>query len=116
MRRPPKPRQKVVNGYAYAVVTLSDGAGKRKDHILGRWDDPDSEKEYARLIAEWQTQGQCLDTKATGSDITVAELLLRFWNHAERHYRHPDGTPTDELAPYQISLRPLRHLYVLIAV
>ena len=39
------------------------------------------------------------------------ELILRFWPHAEMHYRHPDGNPTSELADYKLSLRPLRHSY-----
>jgi hypothetical protein len=50
MRKPPQPRQKTVNGYTYAVVTLADSNGKRKDHILGRWESPDAELEYVRLI------------------------------------------------------------------
>src|SRR5262249_24242296 len=48
---------------------------------------------------------------ASGSDLTVNELILAFWKHAELHYRHPDGTPTSELGDYRLSLRPLRELY-----
>ena len=39
------------------------------------------------------------------------ELILAFWRHAEKHYRHEDGTPTSELNDYKLSLRPLRELY-----
>ena len=38
--------------------------------------------------------------------------ILLFWTrHAEKHYRHADGTPTGELDNYRDSLRPLRGLY-----
>jgi len=46
-----------------------------------------------------------------GSDTTVSELLLAFWKHAENHYRHPDGTHTEELNWFRVSLRPVRELY-----
>ena len=45
------------------------------------------------------------------SDLSVNEVILRFWRHAEMHYRHPDGTPTGELDNFRDSLRPLRQLY-----
>jgi integrase len=41
----------------------------------------------------------------------VAEVILAFWRHAERHYRHEDGSPTSEVRNYRFSLRPLRELY-----
>lgn len=31
-------------------------------------------------------------------DLTVNEVLLAFWEHAQRHYRRADGTPTNELS------------------
>jgi integrase len=111
VRKPPQPRKKTVNGHVYAVVTLSDGTGKRKDHVLGRWESPDAEREYARLIAEWEAQGRRLPENQAGPDFTVNELLERFWEHVEQHYRHPDGSPTSEVDNYKLSLRPLRHFY-----
>jgi hypothetical protein len=38
-------------------------------------------------------------------------VLLAFWRHAERHYRHADGTPTSEIREYKYSLRPVQELY-----
>lgn len=35
-----------------AVVTLSDGLGRRRDVLLGRHGTPESRVEYARVIAE----------------------------------------------------------------
>jgi integrase len=97
-----------------AVVTL-DG----KDHYLGPW--PAGEKRppsptqvaYDRLVAEWLANGRHLPAAAAEEEalLSVNELILAFWRHAEQHYRHEDGTPTSELADYRLSLRPLRKLY-----
>jgi integrase len=43
--------------------------------------------------------------------LTVNEVLVRFWAHAEGYYRHLDGTPTSELDEYRLSLKPLKALY-----
>src|SRR5262249_58478901 len=62
--------------------------------------------------APWLDAGRSLP--ATDGDtpaLTVNELILRFWRHAEEHYRRPDGTHTSELADYKKSLRPLRQLF-----
>src|SRR5947207_3195119 len=94
-----------------AVVTLTDGLGGRRDVLLGRYGSADSRLEYGRVIAEWEANGRRLTAAAVGSDLTVSELILAFWRHAEQHYRHPDGTPTSELTEYRYSLKPLRELY-----
>jgi integrase len=90
------------------------------DLYLGRWPrrqtEPPAEvrAEYDRVIAEWLASGR--GAVRSGADrtppgMTVAELVVAFWPHAEQHYRHPDGTPTGELHDYKLSLRPLAHLY-----
>jgi integrase len=94
-----------------AIVTLTDGLGGRKDFTLGEFNSPESRAEYARLLAEWEANGRRLPKPEAAADLTVNELLVRFWPHAEQHYRHPDGTPTGELADYKLSLRPFRELY-----
>jgi integrase len=38
-------------------------------------------------------------------------MLVAFWQHVERHYRHPDGTPTGEPDNFRYALRPLREMY-----
>jgi integrase len=45
------------------------------------------------------------------SGISVAELLLAFLRHAERHYRRPDGTNTDELANCKQTARVVRETH-----
>jgi integrase len=92
------------------VVTLGG-----RDHYLGHWPDgqptpPDLVRAaYDALVAEWLAAGRPM---AAAPRLTVAELILRFWDgHAVAHYRHPDGTPTSELADFRLSLRPLRRLF-----
>jgi integrase len=95
-----------------AVVTLPDGLGGRRDVLLGKYGTPESRAEYARVLAEWEAAGRRLARPAgAAADLTVNELILRFWPHAEQHYRYPDGTPTNELNDFRLSLRPLRQLY-----
>jgi integrase len=95
-----------------AIVTLTDGLGGRRDILLGKYGTAASRAEYARVIAEWEAGGRHPpQTAATCADLTVNEVTARFWQHAEQHYRHPDGTPTNELDEFKYSLRPLKHLY-----
>jgi integrase len=93
-----------------AVVTLNDLLGRRRDVLLGPYGSPASRAEYARVIAEWQASQRSLPGPVP-SDVTVNELLLRFWDHVQGHYRHSDGTPTTEVENFRQALRPLRELY-----
>jgi integrase len=94
-----------------AVVTLPDGLGGRRDVLLGKYKSKQSRQEYARVISEWEANGRCLPQSVSSTDITIAELIVRFWPWAEQHYRHVDGTPTGELKEWKLSLKPLRQLY-----
>jgi hypothetical protein len=96
-----------------AVVTLNG-----QDHYLGPWQanqrkaPPAAREAYDRLIAEWLVNGRRLPTVAADApSLSVNELILAFWRHAEQHYRHEDGTPTSELKDYRLSLKPLKQLY-----
>lgn len=95
-------------GQARAV--WSDALGIRRQKLLpGPFDSAESRTAFAKL------QLEILSSPArgpkTGSALSVAELLSHFWDHAERHYRHPDGSPTEELNWYKFSIRPLRELF-----
>jgi integrase len=94
-----------------AIVTLPDGLGSRRDIMLGWYGTKESRMEYARVIAEWEAAGHRLPASATAKDVTINELILAYWTHAEQHYRRPDGTPTKELADIRLSCRPLKELY-----
>src|SRR5262249_21478283 len=45
------------------------------------------------------------------ADLTVVELIARFWRHVEAHYRHTDGSPTSEVYNFRAALRPVKELY-----
>jgi hypothetical protein len=94
-----------------AIVTLTDGVGGRHDILLGRHGTPESRAEYARVIAEWEAAGRRLPTstgRRASSDLTVNELLLAYWRHAEGYYVK-DGQPTSQLDRIQRSLGVVRH-------
>ena len=95
-----------------AIVTLVDPAGIRKDVLLGEFGSQGSREAYARVIAEWEVNRRQFPKKGNSpSDLTVNEIIVRFWQFAEQHYRHPSGEPTGELENFRTSLRPLRQLY-----
>src|SRR5262249_22916787 len=94
-----------------AIVTLSDGLGGRKDFLLGRYGSKQSRIEYARAIQECEAAGRRLvNATAAGSVATVAELCAAFLDHAEKHYRRPDGTHTSELGIFKLAVGPLTRL------
>jgi integrase len=104
-------RLKKVGDRRYAVVTLPDGRGGRREISLGQYGSQESKVEYARIIAEWETSGRRLPPKVAPCDLTLNEVMIRFWEHAQEHYRLPDGTHTNELNDYRLSLRPIKELY-----
>ncbi|HEY1859842.1 MAG TPA: hypothetical protein VGG61_05790 [Gemmataceae bacterium] len=110
--RVPSYRLKKSNGRRYAAVSLPDGAGGRRDVLLGKYGTKESRAEYARVIAEWEAADRRPPQSQRVADITVNELTEAFWfTDAVKHYRHADGTPTKELEDFRVSLRPLKALY-----
>jgi integrase len=87
-----------------AVVTLSG-----QDVWLGRWNTPESRAKYNRVVAEWLAAGRQLPVSP--DDLTIVELIARFWTHAEKFYRRKDGTPTGEADNFKSALKPLKELY-----
>jgi len=90
-----------------AVVTLNG-----RDCYLGKFGSAESKAEYDRLIAEWLANGRRLaGPEEPPADLTISEVLLAFWRHADAHYRTPSGGPARELENLRDALRPLRRLY-----
>jgi hypothetical protein len=82
--------------------------------VLGHYGTDEAEAKYNAKIAEWLASGRVLkrdDTPRAGDVLTVNEVLLRYWRHAEQYYRRKDGTPTNELGDIRLSLRPVREMY-----
>src|SRR4051812_11343434 len=78
---------------AQAVVRI-DG----RDHYLGKFGSSESHAEYNRLIAEWYANANVLPCAATAdSTLSVAELILKYWEWAEGYYRDAEGVPSAEL-------------------
>jgi integrase len=92
-----------------AVVTLNS-----VDHYCGAWGTPEAQARYDSLIAQWLASGRGMvkaEEKAPAAELTVEQVLLRYWEHAELHYRSPGGTPTQELENVRVALRPVRRLF-----
>ena len=89
-----------------AVVTLGG-----RDIYLGKWNTKASQAEYDRLIGEWLVAGRSSPwLPAVGTSISVAELILAYWRHAQGYYVK-DGKPTDWQDHVRLMLRILRQSY-----
>jgi hypothetical protein len=75
---PPLRRQKEKGRADRAFVVLD---GKRI--ACGRWGSDEAQQRYDRLISEWLASGRRLPVD-------------RYWDHVQRYYVKPDGTPTWE--------------------
>jgi hypothetical protein len=109
---PPSYPKKPHKGQARITVRLIDG--KRHDLILGLFGSPESRAEYRRVLTELEANSGCYPQKSDGSAasrLTVHEICLRFWRHAEQYYRLADGSWSGELDHFDYALKPLRALY-----
>ena len=98
------------SGQAICTVRLPDG--RRKDVLLGRYDSHESKAEYEHILAQLRSvPGVIIAGLDDPAEMSVNELVLAFWQHAEQHYRHPDGRPTSELHNYRLALKHFRESY-----
>ena len=81
----------------------------RKRQYLGPYNDPETRLKYERIVSEWLIRNR--RPEVSKYDITVVELIDRFWIHAEAYYRKPDGTPTTSISCFRMALKPLKRLY-----
>ncbi len=85
-----------------------------KEFYLGKYGSPESWERNHRLLAERAVGVTCPsgdDPVPDAPGTTISELILAFWKHAQEHYRHADGSPTEELGNLKAALRPLRQLH-----
>jgi integrase len=84
------------------------------DYYLGKHGTPASQEAYRRKVSEWLTAGvltRRVELTFGSVELSVNELILAFWGHAEGYYRRDDGTPAAELENLRLALRPLKQLY-----
>jgi integrase len=109
---PRQPRIPSLNLHKFsgrAVVRLSG-----RDYYCGRFGSPEAQAEYERILALWLANDRKpleAEGAPTPAPITVDEVLARFWEHAERHYRRADGTLTNEIVEYRDTFRVVRPLF-----
>src|SRR5262249_48967765 len=97
------------SGRARAVWT--DPTGTRRFRMLpGPFDSDESRAAFAALLLELQAAPHQVQTPEPASR-TMAELLLAYLDHAEKHYRTPDGQHTSEIYEVRVVIRALRELY-----
>jgi integrase len=99
------PRMSLHKASGQAVVRLGG-----IDLYLGPWGSSWAKSEYDRRIAEWLASGRRGATAAI-TETVINEIIAAFWDHAQSYYRHPDGTPTNELRNFRDALRFLRRMY-----
>ena len=105
-RRNPVPRYTLHKSSGQARVCFAG-----REIYLGVYGSPESRAEYARIVAELQAAAAPQVVARVTSGVTLDEVLLAFWKHAERHYRRPDDTPTNEQVEFRHAIKPLRELY-----
>lgn len=100
--RTPKLRHHKPTGQGYVVLN-------GKYIFFGPYGDPDVIEQYHRTIAEWVANGR--QPQKTPEDITINELLARFWVYAEGYYHDAEGNPTTEIGNLRVSLRHMCDIY-----
>jgi integrase len=76
---------------------------------LGRFADPATTQRYHQVIAEWVANGRL--PVVNQNEITIVEVIARFWDHAQTYYRTPDNHPSKSLANFKSTLREMNALY-----
>ena len=94
-----------------AVVTIRTLSGERRDVYLGAYNSPESRAEYGRLISELAATPAPEALLGETPAVTVDQVLLAFREHAAKHYRRPDGTPTQEISEYHQAGKVVHALY-----
>jgi len=115
--RPPSYRYHKATRQAVVVI-------RGASFYLGPWNSPDSHAEYRRVIAEhWSTgakttppppapgKGATPAAPASRPGLSVAEVILEFWNRRVLPYYVKDGRPTSERDNIRQALRFLRRAY-----
>ena len=119
--RNPEPQMLRHARWNRAFAVIRDEHGHRRQVTLGAWPhdgpSPEARRAYHALLARWHAEQR--GDKATAAlagvepdaNLTVADAAARWLAHCEVYYRHPDGTPTSEVASCSAAVDPLVELY-----
>jgi hypothetical protein len=104
------PNYRLHKGSGQALVQID---GQRI--YLGKHGTEESKEKYHRVVGEWLARNRASATsspagRTLGSELTVNELLLAFWPHAQKRYVK-NGKPTSEIRSFRTALRPVKELY-----
>jgi integrase len=112
VKRKPTPSYVLHKQSGRGRLTWTDTAGIRQQKLLpGAFNSPESLVAKARLELEIATSATATAPGTPNSNISVAEVLNAYLEHAKQHYRRSDGTPTSEVREYKIAIRYVRELY-----
>jgi integrase len=100
------PRYRKHKASGRAIVTIEG-----RDIPLGPWNSRKSHIEYDRVISEYYAAGRHLPPKETANDITVGEIIERFWDHVQEYYCRKDHSQTSEVGLFKSALDPVNRLY-----
>lgn len=80
-------RRKFSKGREFAVVSITDfHIHKRRDYHCGTWGTPEADRKYRSLIAEWQLADRRWPCRPADDQLTVMEVIQRYWRWAEPYY------------------------------
>jgi integrase len=100
------PKYRLHKQSGQAVVTLNG-----KDILLGTHGTAASKAEYDRVTGEWMANGRRLPEPSGESDLTIAEFVQAFWQHAKGYYGRGHREGAGEAANFKPILRRLRRMY-----
>ncbi len=103
-RRAPKLGRHKQTGHAYAKF---DG----RQFWFGPYDAPETHERFARALVAWRVTGHPQAPQDFRGELTVADIVARYLEFAERYYCGPDGSPTREIANVRDAVRPLLVAY-----
>ena len=90
-----------------AVVSYYRADGTRTETILsGKYGSRESKAEFERLLSQLRANEGQMPTDLR-QDLTISELVLKFLEHAKKHYVDPTSKePTSEMSAISAAVKP----------
>jgi hypothetical protein len=77
-----------------------------KDHLLGKYDSPESREKYKRLIAEYKAGKKSGTFGKPRESLLMEEVLLSFVKYAKEYYKG-----TTQPYRFKVAIKPVAELY-----